>query len=162
MAGTPTVYRGSDAQIWITATGVEKTHTELALSDFSLTLDKGVVEQELVGETGNFFVGGSLSIDGSLTSCRMHNTATGYMVSDLIDGNPVTISGNCGSNGLHFYFVSAQITGFDLSLGDADTITEGSLDFTLLKPYLVSSVGFTPGGDIWLTDQPIPTKQQHA
>jgi len=156
MAATPTVYRGSDAQVWIVAKGVQLTHSTLALSDFGITFDKGVVEQELVGEAGNYFIGGSLSADGSLTSCKIHNTAIGYLVDELISGNPVEISGNCGSNSLHFFFRSAQITGFDLSLGDADTITEGSIDFTLLKPYLVSSVGFlVSDGACILTDQPL-------
>jgi len=154
MTATPTVYKGDDATIRITANGAGMSHTDLAISDFSITLDKGTVEQELVGETGNYFIAGSMSIDISLTSCKLHSTAVGRIVSDMIDGYTVTISGSCGTNSLNFYFKSAQVTGFDFSLGDADTITEGSVDFSLLKPYLVSTAGYK-GNHLILTDQPL-------
>jgi len=156
MTGTPTIYKGDDASIWITAGGgTEMTHTTLAISDISITLDKGTVEQELVGEAGNYFIAGSLGIDISLTSCKVHSTAVGNIVSDMIDGYTVTISGNCGSAGLAFYFTSAQVTGFDFSIGDADTITEGSIDASLLKPYLVSRMGYTADGKLLLSDRPL-------
>jgi len=156
MAGTPTIYKGDDAAIRITASGSNMSHTTLAISDFSITFDKGVNEQELVGETGNYFLAGSLSIDGSLTSCKVHSTAVGNIVADMIAGKTVTVSGSCGANSLHFYFVSAQVTGFDFSIGDADTITEGTIDFSLIKPYLVSSVGYKANSSkVFLTDQPL-------
>jgi len=155
MTANPTVYKGNDATILIKANGEDMTHTTLAISDFSITLDKGTVEQELVGEAGNFFIAGSLSIEGSLTSCKVHAGAIGNIVSDMIDGTTVTVSGSCGPNSLNFYFVSAQVTGFDFSIGSADDIVEGSIDFSLLKPYLVSSVGYTRGNRIFLSDQPL-------
>ena len=127
MVGTPTVYKGDDASIWITANGSEMTHTTLALSDFSITLDKGTVEQELVGETGNYRVGGSVSVEGSLTHCKLDGSS--YLIGALVNGNRVRVSGSCGTNSLHFYLVSCAVTGFDISIGDADTITEGSVDF---------------------------------
>jgi len=161
MTASPQIYKGNDASIWITAGSTRMTHTTLAISDFSLTFDKGTVEQELVGETGNYFIAGSLSIDGSLTSCKIHTSAVGNIVSDMIDGVCVQVSGNCATAGLHFYFLSAQVTGFDFSLGDGDTITEGSIDFSILKPYKVSGVGLTPDQKyILITDQPIPAAQQ--
>jgi len=155
MAGTPTVYKGDDATILIVANGSNMTHTTLAISDFSITLDKGTVEQELVGESGNYFIAGSLSVDGSLTSCKVHSAAVGNIVADMIDGATITVSGTCGSNSLNFYFVSAQVTGFDFSIGSADAITEGTIDFSLLKPYLVSSVGLNAEHNILLSDQPL-------
>jgi len=39
-----------------------------------------------------------------------------------------------GENYLSWYLVSCQVTGYDISMGDADTITEGSIDFTLMDP----------------------------
>jgi hypothetical protein len=155
MVGTQTVYKGDDATILIIANDAEMTHTTLAISDFSITLDKGTVEQELVGETGNYFIAGSLTIDGSLTSCKVHSSAVGNIISDMIAGTTVTVSGTCGTESLNFYFVSAQVTGFDFSIGDADTITEGTIDFSLLKPYLVSGVGFNEAGNTFLSDQPL-------
>ncbi len=156
MAGTPTVYKGDDATILITAGGTNNlNHTTLAISDFSLTLDKGTVEQELVGSAGNYWIAGSLSVDGSLTSCQVHQTAVGYIVSDMINAATVQVSGNCGAESLNFYFKSAQITGFDFSIGDADTITQGTIDFSLLKPYLVSSIVHRfEDGKLLISDQP--------
>jgi len=125
-----TTYTGDDAAIKIAT----RTHATLGLSDFSLTLDRGVVEQELVGETGNFFTAGALSLEGSLTMCKLEDNAGGDLLSAVISGTKVVVSGSCGTNSVHFYFKSCAITGFDISLGDADTITEGSVDFTVMDP----------------------------
>ena len=156
MAGTPTIYTGEDATVTITNNaGTPLAHTTLAISDFSLTLSKGTAEQELVGETGNYSIAGSLSAEGSLTACKLHNTAVGYLVSDMVNGLSIQVSGNCGSNSLHFFIRSCQITGFDFTLGDGDTITEGTVDFSVLKPYLVSSVGYNAEKRTYLSDQPL-------
>ena len=56
----------------------------------------------------------------------------------MIDNNYVMVSGNCGANSLRWCLASCQITGFDFSLGDADEITEGTLDFTSVIPYRIS------------------------
>ena len=151
MTGTPTTYTGEDAQVWIKANGTGMDHSVLAISDFSITIDRGTNEQSLVGESGNYFLAGSRTITGSLTSCRLHTSALGNIIADMIAGGVVQISGSAGPNSLHFYFKSCQITGFDLSIGDADTITEGSIDFTVLYPYKVSSVTKTSTGTL-ITD----------
>ena len=70
-AGTPTTYRGLDAKIQMGS----KTHSTLGLSDFTITLDRGTVEQELVGEPGNYFLAGSMSVEGSFTAAKLDNTA---------------------------------------------------------------------------------------
>jgi hypothetical protein len=142
MAATPTTYRGNNTSIWISGVA----HSSYALSDFTLTLAKGVSEQELLGEEGNYFLAGSMSIDGSATACRLTTTGLGVLVDALVSATPVKISGNFGTNSLHFYFRSCQVTSFDFTLGDADTISEGSFDFSLLYPYLVSSVQYRVGG----------------
>lgn len=135
MAGaTPTTYRGESASIQIQGYQGARTHSVLGLSDFSLTFDKGTVEQELVGETGNYFAAGALSIDGSFTGCKLDATAAGDILVNCITGSTCWVSGNCGTNSLKFFFVSCMITGFDLSIGDADTITEGSIDFVVMDP----------------------------
>ena len=133
MAGTPTTYTGKDASIWIYSGSTSVAHSAVAISDFSLTLDKGVVEQELVGEIGNYRVGGSISAEGSLTHCKLDGTS--HLIGALVNGNRIKISGNSGTNSLHFYLVSCAVTGFDISIGDADTITEGSVDFSVMTPY---------------------------
>jgi len=134
MAQSPTIYTGEDATLCISGL----THSVLAISDFSLTLSKGTAEQELLGSTGNYQIAGSLSCEGSLTSCKLHNTALGKLIANLMGSDEVEISGSCGSNSLHFDLDKCIITGFDFSLGTAGDITEGTVDFTHLEPYNIS------------------------
>lgn len=144
MATSPSTYRGEDAAIQIEGkSGTGRTHATLGLSDFSLTLDRGTVEQELVGEAGNYYVAGSLSAEGSLTACKLDYSAAGDIVSHVISGTSGWISGSCGPNSLSFFFASCLITNFDLTMGDADTITEGSLDFMVQDP---ENIKFKPIG----------------
>ena len=138
---TPTYYTGEDATIMIIdSAGTGKNHSTLAISDFSLTIDRGTSEQELLGEKGNYFLAGSRSVDVSLTSCKLTVAGVGTIISGMIGGRPIQVSGNCGTNSLHWYFRSCQITGFDFSIGTADDISEGTIDFTILHPYMVSGV----------------------
>jgi len=135
MTGTPTVYTGEDASLWISGL----SHSTLAISDFSLTLGADIAEQPLVGEKGNFRMRGALSAEGSLTSCKLHSTAVGKIIGNMIDGEHVKISGSCGTNSLHFYFASTQITGFDFTLGTAGDICIhiGYLVFQQLKELIL-------------------------
>lgn len=135
---SPTTYRGNDAAIWISG----QSDSTYALSDFTITLSKGTAEQELLGETGNYFLAGSMSCEGSFGACKMTSSGVGLIIGSLINGVRVKISGNAGANSLHFYIKSAQITNFNFSIGDADTITAGSFDWTALYPYKISSVTY--------------------
>jgi len=134
MGETPTTYTGNDADIKVAT----HTHTVLGISDFSITFDRGVVEQELVGEEGNYFKAGALSIEGSLTVCKLEEGAGGDLLESTISGTYVVVSGSCGTNSVKFYFPSCSVTGFDISLGDADTVTEGSIDFVVMDPQFVT------------------------
>lgn len=143
MGTVPVTYTGEDATISLyTNAGTQRTHSDLAISDFSLTIARGTAEQPLVGSKGNYFLAGARSIEGSLTACRIHNTALGSLIENMIDGNTIRVSGNTGTNSLHFYLKSCQVTGFDFSIGPADEITEGTIDFAVLYPYRVSSVQY--------------------
>jgi len=141
---TPVTYTGENATVWIkygaSFEGAWISHSTLAISDFGITISRGTAEQELVGQKGNYSLAGARSIEGSLTSCRMNTGGLGVLVSGMLNSKPVQISGNFGGGLTRFYFKSAMVTGFDFSIGDADTITEGSLDFTVLQPYMVSGV----------------------
>jgi len=110
----------------------------LGISDFSLTMDRGVVEQELVGSPGNYRTAGSLSTELSLTHCKLDSNSAPYILGSVIKGFDLAVSGNTGPNSLHFYFVSCAVTGFDITLGDADTITEGSVDLVVRTPYQIT------------------------
>lgn len=144
MTNTPVTYTGEDATIWLkygnSSVGSWLNHSILAISDFSLTISRGTAEQKLVGSKGNFSLAGARNVEGSLTSCKLTTDAVGILLSGMIAGVPTQISGNLGAASLHFYFKSAMVTGFDFSIGTADDITEGSLDYTLLQPYMVSGV----------------------
>ena len=150
MAQSPKTYRGEDAAVQIQGKTTGRKHNILGLSDFSLTLDRGTVEQELVGEPGNYFLAGSLSVEGSLTACKLDATAATDLLVNCITGSTCWISGSVGPKSLHFFFESGMITGFDLSIGDADTITEGSIDFIVMDPH---NVKMTQNGEgqVWQT-----------
>lgn len=132
---------GKDARIWIYSgsinTGAAKTQSTFGLSDFSITLARGTVEQELVGETGNYFAPGSLSIDGSYTACKFAMAANSEDIDSIINSKFITISGTTGSV-LSWCFASCMITGYDVAMGDTDTISEASIDFIVMDPYNVT------------------------
>jgi len=142
MATTPRTYTGEDATIKISGLG----QASFAIGDFSLTIDRGTVEKELVGEAGNKFTQGALSVEGSFTQAEFGDKAVNAIVGSLINGTMVSVSGTSGVDSLHWYLKSCQITNFELSFGDASTVTEGSIDFTLLDPYNLTKTFYHGGG----------------
>jgi len=148
MAQTPITYTGKDAKFMVSGIAT----SALGISDVTITISRGVAEQELVGETGNYFLAGAISVEGSFTGCNLTVGGLCDVLGAMINSQPVQISGNCGAKSLHFYFKSAMITSFDFSIGTADEITEGSMDFTLLYPYKVSSVTDLAGGGTYISD----------
>lgn len=131
---SPVTYRGNNAAIQMEGHTAGRKHSVLGMSDFSLTMDRGTVEQELVGEEGNYFLAGSLSIEGSLTACKLDADAATDLLIQCITGATCWLSGSVGPKSISFFFVSSMVTGFDISLGDGDTISEGSVDFIVLDP----------------------------
>ena len=132
------VVTGKSAKIAIYSGSTYKDQSVWGISDFSLTFDRSSVEQELVGQTGNWFDYGKLSVDGSLTNCKFGASGNSDALSSIIDSAYVTISGGTGSN-FSFFFASCQVTGYEVSIGDADTISEASIDFTVMDPFNISS-----------------------
>lgn len=145
MAGTVT---GKNARVWIAAhsgspTFTNKDHSAWGIGEFTLTLDRGTVEQNLIGQRGNFFDQGSLSLEGSLTAAKFATSGLADILDNLIDTDAGTykylaisgvISTDTDATYLSWYLRSCQVTGYDISIGDADTITEASIDFTHLLP----------------------------
>lgn len=131
------VLTGEDAYLTIGTTG---THTIYSVSDMTLNISRDIVEQELIGSAGNEFTYGALDIDGTFSCCKFGASSNHDMLTSIITAAKVAISGgvNAGSSELRFYFKSAQITGYDVTIGDANTITEASIDWTLLQPYDVT------------------------
>ena len=145
MAGTVT---GKNAKVWFAAhngtpsfTG--KSHSTWGLGDFSLTLDRGTVEQDLIGEDGNYFDQGSISVEGSMTAAKFATSGLSDLLDNMLDNDAGTykylavsgtISTDTDATYISWYLTSCQVTGYDLSIGDADTITEASVDFMMLNP----------------------------
>jgi len=159
MAGTVT---GKNAQVWFAAhaagaspTFTGKSHSTWGLGDFSLTLDRGTVEQDLIGEDGNYFDQGSISVEGSMTAAKFATSGLSDLLDNMFDTKggaykylavSGTISTDTDATYMSWYLASCQITGYDISIGDADTITEASIDFTMLNPQDLTYVGNTLEG----------------
>ena len=164
MPGTVT---GRDAKIYMVSHNAATTptwntynsHDTYGIADFTLTFGADVVEQDLIGVAGPYRARGTISCDGSFTISKFGGnmdillenlidtgttlTASKYIaisgtVSDLADGadNPY----------LNFYFASCQITGYDVSLGDAGTITNASIDFIDMVPQALTYTAGTVKG----------------
>ena len=142
--GCDLIYVGSSSMFSAT-----ENHAWYGMSDFSLTLDRGTIEKDLMGQAGNYFDQGSLSMDGSFTISRFGKSGSSYALLNIIDGTGkseyVAISGTVSdatdATYLKWYLVSCQITGYDMSMGDADTMTEASIDFIVLDPENIEYTG---------------------
>ena len=142
-----TTYTGEDATLYISG----NAHHTLAVGSFDITIDRGTTEYELTCEKGNYRAQGAMSINGTFTQAKLGDSEGGVLLASMINGGEhVAISGNAGTNSLHFSFVSAMLTGFDISFGDADTITEASVDWQLKHPYKVGAPTVTSahGGQV--------------
>jgi len=157
MAGTVT---GQDANVWFArhSGGIAnwagftstESHAFYGMSDFSLTLDRGTIEKDLMGQAGNYFDQGALSMDGAFTISRFGSSGSSYALLSIIDGTGkseyVAISGTVSdatdATYLKWYLISCQITGYDMSIGDATTMTEVSIDFIVLDP---ENIEYTSG-----------------
>jgi len=133
---------------WAGFTATED-HTWYGMSDFSLTLDRGTIERDLMGQAGNYFDQGSLSMDGSFTMSRFGKSGSSYALLSIVDGTGKneyvaisgTVSDTTDATYLKWYLVSCQITGYDFSIGDAGTMTEVSVDFMVLDPGNIEYTG---------------------
>lgn len=144
MAGTVT---GEDAYFYVSSAASDHMdhqygdQTVYGVSDFSFTLDRGIVEQELVGQAGNYFKPGALSLEGSFTNCRFGASGACTPLISIIESRKITISGHVESGELSWCFRSAQVTSYEISFGDASTISEASIDFTVLEPTAITYDG---------------------
>ncbi len=132
---------GENASFYISANGSgygAGTHATHAVSDFSMNFSRDILEQELIGQAGNYYTYGGLSVDGSFTNCKFGASGAARALYSLVNGTHCTISGSLEDGGIAWHFKSAQITSMDVTLGDSDTIIEASFDWTLLQPYDVT------------------------
>lgn len=128
------IYTGEHARIWIGS----QDQSAFGMGSFTLTVNRDITEQPLVGEKGPFRTAGILTIEGSLTQTKF----TGDLVSSITEGDVISISGTSvygTDNGPSFYFASAMITRWELSEGDASSIVNASVDFVVLDAYNANS-----------------------
>ena len=133
-------------------------HETFGIGDFTLTFDRGTIEQPLIGKPGNYFDQGALSVEGSLTAAKFATSGISDMLHNLLYNHDtwnkyeyLAISGCVSTKTelsyLSWYLASCQVTGFDIAIGDASTITTASVDFTIMNSQDVScdSSGFITG-----------------
>jgi hypothetical protein len=135
------VIRGNDAVVEINSKG----QATFGISDFSVSFSRGTNEQALLGAEGNEFYEGSLSIDGSYTCCKFGGSGNCDALAGLVSGSIISVSGSVSGSTLEWYFTSCQVTRFDITGGNKDTITEASIDWIVLDPY---NVTYPSGGKI--------------
>ena len=124
--------RGNAASIRIGG----KDHSVYGIADFAINFSRDTIEQKLVGEEGSLFMEGALKADGTFTECKFAASGNSDALDSILNGTYVTISGAVsGSTHLRWYFTSAQITGYDVKIGDASTITDASITYTVLDPF---------------------------
>ena len=120
-------------------------HETFGIGDFTLNLSRATIEQPLIGMPGNYFDQGKLTADGSLTAAKFATSGIADMLYNLVYVHPTfgkydylaisgTVSTRTEATYLSWYLASCQVTGYDVSLGDADAVTEASIDFTVLNP----------------------------
>ena len=134
MAG---ILTGENAKFYISAMGGTmggNTHTDLSTSEFSITFDRGVTEQPLLGQQGNEFMYGPLSVGGSFTQCKFAASGDANALYGIVESEKVFISGGTQSAGLTVTFKSCNITSYSFDINDAGTITEASIDWSLQNP----------------------------
>lgn len=141
------IVTGRSAKLWINSgnstaanafTQTTWTHTLYGTSDVSFTFDRGTVEQELVGQPGNYFDQGALSIEGSFTNCRFGSSGAALHLLNCLNTDTYPnfrISCQIGTGSLSVCLYSAQVTSYEVAIGDADTISEASIDFTVMNPF---------------------------
>ena len=113
------------------------------MGSFSITLSRGTVEQELVGVAGNYTAQGSLGVEGSLEISKLDAAGNSDFLNSILDGTGTNkwfaVSANVGggnaTDALRFTLASCNVTGWDVSVGNADTITTASIDFVVANPY---------------------------
>jgi len=115
-----------------------------------MTFDRGTIEQDLIGAAGNYKDQGSLSVDGSMTLGKLDTQGNAEFLSNILDATGTNkyfaVSANIGGTltdvtYLKTYFVSCQVTGWDATVGDADTVTEASIDFMTMNPQSITYKG---------------------
>ena len=116
--------------------------TTFGMSGFTLGVGRGVIEQPTLGEKGNYKTQGALTIDGSYTMCKFGGSGNAPALTSLVSGTNVIVSGSVnGSTYLRWYFNSCQVTGFEVTAGDASTISEANVSWQVLNPKDVSFSG---------------------
>jgi hypothetical protein len=125
------------------------------IGDFSLTFGRDQISQNLIGVAGPYTTQGSITCDGSLTINKFGGNLD-IILENLIDTGTSNVStkflaisgavSTTDSTYLSFYLTSCQVIGYDVSIGDAGTITQASIDFIDMVPQCLTYAGGTVKG----------------
>ena len=120
------------------------------IGDFTINFTADTVDQDLIGVAGPYRARGTIGNDGSLTISKFGGNMD-ILLENLIDtGTYKTSTKYIGISGavstaeatyLSFCLASCQITGYDVTLGDAGTITNASIDFINMVPHALKYAG---------------------
>lgn len=123
------------------------SHETYGVGDFTLTFGSDVIDQPLIGVAGPYRTRGTITCEGSMTLSKFGGNLD-MILENLIDtGTTLTstkylaISGSVSSTDatyINFFLTSCQVTGYDITLGDAGTITNASIDFIDMIPQALS------------------------
>jgi len=147
-------HNAATSPIWNTS----NSHDTYGAGDFTLTFGADIVDQDLVGVAGPYRARGTITCDGSLTISKFGGNLD-IILENLVDtgvtvasSKYLAISGTVSTTDpgstpyLNFYLASCQITGYDVTLGDAGTITNASIDFIDMIPQALTYANGTVKG----------------
>lgn len=129
------IYTGEHAKVWLST----KEGTALGIADFSITVSRDIVEQPLMSQKGPWRSAGPITIEGSFTQAKFLHSP---VLDSLQAGTYVSISGQTAdntANGLSWYFENCIITRFDVSMGDASTVTTATVDYVVIDAYNIGT-----------------------
>jgi len=120
------------------------------IGEFSLNFTSDTVDQDLIGVAGPYRTRGTIGCDGSLTISKFGGNMD-IILENLLDTGTykagtkyIGISGAVSTleaTYLSFCLASCQVTGYDVTLGDAGTITNASIDFVNMVPHALKFAG---------------------
>ena len=119
------------------------SYNTYGIGDFTLSFGSDTVTQDLIGVAGPYTARGSVTCDGSLTLSKFGGNLE-ILLENIIDTGTyktstkyIAISGavsTAEATYISFYLTSCQVTGYDVTLGDAGTVTNASVDFIDMIP----------------------------
>lgn len=143
-------HNAGTAPVWTN----KDSYDTFGIADFTITFSRDTISQDLIGVAGPYNTQGTISCDGSMTVSKFGGNFD-ILLGNLVDTGVtntgtkyIAISANVSTTDatyLNVYLTSCQITGYDVTVGDAGTITNAAIDFIDLIPQKLS---YSTGGTV--------------